>query len=221
MINFAIKRGTASDKERKAIHHYGVMNDEIKLNYFDRADQVPEDHIPLGTIDWVISVLGFTPTPKNYPDFLSHLLGRKTWETDVWPMEEGIFVKPLDKPKRFAARVTLGGYKGKKKPPYLCSEKVFFINEWRLYVANSKVIYTGWYQGEDDDAIPPDFDESVIPEGWCGAIDMGMTHDGRYLLVEAGNPYAMGWYGHITEGNIYAKFILEGWKYLLDKKEKV
>jgi hypothetical protein len=213
MIDFAFKH-VHSEKEEKALYLYSVLQNDVKIHYFKKAEQVPEGFIPVGVIDWVTRVLGFVPTPDYYPVFLKHLLYRKVWRTDTWPLEKDIFIKPYDKPKRFQARITTGTYKGKKKGPYWCSEKVVFVNEWRYYVANGKVLYAGWYMGNNDDAVPPVFDESVIPNNWCGAIDMGILSTGEFALIEAAEPYSIGWYGRLSEGAIYANFIIEGWKYL-------
>lgn len=219
MTHFALKKGTHSDTETKALAIHAALTREIELHYFDRADQVPEDYIPQGTIEWVTSVLGYTPRPDHYPPFLAHLLFRKIWKEEKWPMEEGIFIKPYDKPKRFSARVTTGSYKGKKKGPYWCSEKVTFVNEWRYYFVEGKQVYAEWYDGSDDDLESPPFN-TAIPDGWHGCIDMGILSTGEFALVEAGEPYSIGWYGSLDNSAIYVDFLIKGWKYLKDKKNE-
>jgi hypothetical protein len=212
-IKFAIKRGWSS-KETQILALYAALERTIILNYFQRPDDVPKDHIPTGSIQWVTSVLGYTPKQNNYPEFLRSVLGRHVWETMTWPLQPNIFVKPSDIPKRFEARITNGTYRGKKKPPYWCSEYIDFVDEWRYYVVNGVVIHAGWYDGFNEEKNAPIFNETLIPVGWCGVIDMGMTSDGRFLLVEAGEPYAVGWYGSLRDGELYSKFLIEGWKYL-------
>lgn len=218
MVKFALKRGY-SDTESKALNLYKIMDRSIDIQYFNNAKDVPDDFIPVGVIDWVTDVLGYVPKPDYYPDFVQHLLNRKIWECNEWPMEKGIFIKPSDKPKRFQHRITTGTYKGKKKPPYWCSEIINFTNEWRYYIADGKVIYVGWYSGIDDEAKLPEFDESVIPSDWCGCVDIGTINTGEITLVECGEPYSIGWYGELTEGKIYAEFLEKGWKYLLRRRE--
>lgn len=213
MINFALKKGY-TDKEIKTLAHHQALHRDIKLHYFIKPEDVPTDYIPVGYIDWVTNVLGLVPKPIDFPEFLYPYFKRKIWETDVWPLQKDIFIKPSDKPKRFEALLTTGTYKGKKKPPYYCSEKVTFINEWRNYVVNGKIMYTGWYKGIDDEAIQPYFNKDIIPKEWCGVIDMGITDKGEFLLVEANEPYSVGWYGTFIESKIYVDFLIKGWEYL-------
>ena len=218
MVKFALKRGIHSDVETKALAIHAALTREIELHYFNKANEVPGDYIPQGDIGWVTSVLGYVPRPDHYPPFLSHLLFRKVWKEDIWPMEEGIFIKPYDKPKRFTARITTGTYKGKKKPPYWCSEKVTFINEWRYYFVEGKQVFVEWYAGSNEDAPIPSFD-TAIPEGWHGCIDMGILSTGQFALIEAGEPYAIGWYGGLDNAAIYVDFLIKGWAYLKSRKE--
>jgi len=218
MVKFALKRGTYSDVETKALAIHAALTREIELHYFNRAIDVPEDYIPQGDIGWVTSVLGFVPRPDHYPPFLLHLLYRKIWKAEKWPMEKGIFIKPYDKPKRFSARITTGTYKGKKKGPYWCSEKVTFINEWRYYFVEGKQVYAGWYIGNDEDQEPPELNID-IPKDWCGCIDMGFLSTGEFALVECNSPYAVGWYGSLNNASIYVDFLIKGWAYLKRGKQ--
>jgi hypothetical protein len=214
MHNFAVHHGY-SDFEVKAIHLASVIySDKYKISYFQKPSDVPAWFIPLGDIPWVSEVHGNLPRPDYYPDFLHHLLYRKVWETDVYPMEKGIFIKPSDIPKRFQARITTGTYKGKKKPPFWCSEVVSFVNEWRLYFVAGKIVHIGWYDGINDDDIlfPLDqVDLTTVPDNFYGVIDLGELSTGEIALVEAAESYSMGWYGRLSEGHIYADFVAASW----------
>jgi hypothetical protein len=221
MINFALQKGR-SDFETKTLNVYQMQNpDKIKLHYFNKPTDVPVDYIPCGVIDWCTGILGYVPIPNYYPMWLQHNLYRKVWITDKWPITKDIFIKPYDKPKRFKATITTGTYRGKKKSNrYWCSEKVQFINEWRYYVVNGKIIFANWYDGlNDEDIIPPEFGQSIIiPKVWCGCIDMGILSTGEFALVECGEPYSIGWYGRYSDAHHYVEFLIEGWKYLLKLK---
>lgn len=218
MTKFALKRGY-SDKEAKTLHLAAAKNpEEYKVEYFQKASDVDYTKlVPAGDIDWVQACYDYKFAPGYYPDFLSHMLYRKIWKEDKWPMKPGIFIKPYDKPKRYSSRITTGTYKGKKKGPHWCSELIKFKNEWRYYIVWGEVVYAGWYDGIDDDEDPPYLDVN-IPESFCGVIDMGLTTDNKFALVEAGEPYSVGWYGTFTEGEIYAYFLSEGAKYLRNIK---
>ncbi|HEW4014346.1 TPA: ATP-grasp domain-containing protein [Streptococcus pneumoniae] len=83
--------------------------------------------------------------------------------------------------------------------PIWISEVVEFIAEWRCFVLDGRVLdvrpYTGDYHAQ--------FDASVIDEAiscWKDApiaygLDIGVTRDGRTLVVEVNDGYALGNYG--------------------------
>lgn len=83
--------------------------------------------------------------------------------------------------------------------PIWISEVVEFIAEWRCFVLDGQVLdvrpYTGDYHAH--------FDASVIDEAiscWKNApiaygLDIGVTRDGRTLVVEVNDGYALGNYG--------------------------
>jgi hypothetical protein len=212
---FALKINDRNSKESQALAYYNMM-DGVGLQYFRKAIEVPTDAIPAGSVEWFLEVTRWKVIPDYYPEFLKPYLGRKIWRTDQWPMHGGVFVKPADKYKRFTGKITTGGYHGKKKGPYWCSEVVSFTNEWRFYVANGKVLYIGWYFGADDDAMPPDL-KIDWPDNYCGAVDFGTTPEGKLLLIEANEPFSCGWYGHISEGRIYGKWLEIGYEYMKEK----
>ncbi len=203
-----------NSKEAQALTFYNVM-DKVGLQKYRKPEDVPKDAIPAGSVEWVSKVMGWNIIPDYYPEFLRSYLHRAVWRTDRWPMEKDIFIKPADKHKRFTGKVTTGGMHGRKKGPFWCSDKITFLNEWRFYVADGKVVYVGWYDGlpEASDMPAPGL---IVdwPQAYCGAVDFGMTFDGRLALVEANEPFACGWYGHIGEGAIYGQWLEAGFKYM-------
>jgi len=220
MIYFALEQGISEKEEKTVILQQVKYPDKYKVNYFRDASLVPSNYIAIGRIPWVQKILSSSPKPDYYPAFMKPYLYRKIWEADKWPMNKGIFIKPSDIPKRFQHKVTTGTYKGKKKPPYWCSDIVSFKNEWRYYVANGKIVFVGWYAGNDEDTAPPDFPVNIIPNNWCGSIDMGILSSGEFALVECGEPYSTGWYGTYEQGDVYVQWLIEGWKYLQKNKHK-
>ena len=156
--------------------------------------------------------------PDYYPDFMSGYLNRKVYKTDKWPLGQTVFIKPADNYKRFNGFITNGGYHGKKRPPYICSEVIKFDNEWRYYISNNKVLTGEWYSGDEINA--PDAPELNIkfPEGFCGAVDMGISNN-KLTLVESQHPFACGWYGKDHE--LYTQWLIDGWKYLNEIKTTV
>lgn len=199
-------------REETAIVSYSILN-RIPYKFYNRYQDVPEGFIPCGSVKWCENFLSKEKTvPNYYPDFLNDYLFRKVWRADKWIMDKGIFIKPADKHKRFTGFITLGGYKKKKKGPYWCSEVVHFINEWRYYIADGKILTGEWYSG--DEINTPDAPELKIniPENFCGAIDFGMLDTGELALIENNGPYACGWYG--KNDKLYAEWLIKGWKSL-------
>jgi len=213
---FAIETRYASKnlmmaREVMAVSYYATMN-KMTVKVIPDPLKVPSDMIPCGTVKYCEKVLGKPVIPDYYPDFLQSHLYRKIWRTNTWPTVKGVFIKPADQHKRFNGFLTKGGWKGKKRGPYICSDPVKFLNEWRYYVSNGKVLAAEWYQG--DEVNTPDAPELVIgiPEGYCGAMDFGILSTGEFALVETHPPYACGWYG--KDHNRYAEWLCWGWQYI-------
>lgn len=210
MTKFAIQFNERSSKETIAVTQYAILENIPYIMVRD-ISKIPEGYIPVGSVEYCLKALGKNITPDYYPEFLKDYLHRKVYKTDKWPLGEKVFIKPADKYKRFNGFVTNGGYKGKKRPPYWCSDKVNFINEWRYYVANGKILTGEWYSG--DEVNTPDAPELYIefPSDFCGAVDFGEFSNG-VALVEVNHPFACGWYG--KDSKIYAEWIIKGWEYM-------
>jgi hypothetical protein len=202
--------------EEKAISLYASMH-RIPCKHFTVKDRVPEGYMPVGTVEWFLHVTRWKIKPDNYPEFLQPYLKRNIWETDTWPLGEKVFIKPSDKYKRFNGRLTDGGYRGKKKGPYLCSDIITFTNEWRYYISHGKIVEARWYMGKEQEEVPAPFLDVVWPVDWVGSADFGMTHDRGLALVETHDPFATGWYGTLTQYEIFGQWMVDGWEYLQSK----
>ena len=145
----------------------------------------------------------------DYPDELQKYLGRKIWQTkmnevnnnpDCWP----VFVKPLED-KQFTGVVVRSpkdligcGIQGVNQDVY-CSEIVKFEAEWRCFVRYGHILSVRPYKGDwrkhyDYKEIENAVKEfTSAPAGY--AIDFGLTDDGRTLLIEVNDGYALGCYG--------------------------
>lgn len=211
-IGFAIWSAQRNAKEEQAIIPYCDRNG-IPYKICNRESDRPEGYIPCGTVEWCEKFL--TPeqsTPDYYPEFLKDYLFRKVWRADKWPLGQRVFIKPSDKHKRFIGRITDGSYRKKKRGPYWCSEVVNFVEEWRYYIADGKVLIGEWYFGDEmTQPKAPELNVS-IPDGYCGALDFGRLKTGELALIEANSPYACGWYG--TDHDKYVEWIIKGWAYM-------
>ena len=144
-----------------------------------------------------------------FPEFLWHLLSRGVCRTSKGQLYRPMFVKDATAWKSdFVTELKPSGYV-LPAGDWWVSEPVVFRNEWRYYVANGRVVTTGWYAGEDEDAPAPPCDFEW-PEGFSGAVDFGVLEDGTRSLVECHAPFACGWYGEKHED--YVRWLWESWK---------
>lgn len=211
MNGFAIQRNERSSKESLAISQYAIIN-KITCLLIDNPKDVPLGFIPVGSVEWCLKILNKKVIPDYYPEFLRQYLYREVWQTNEWPLGKKVFIKPSDKYKRFTGFFTNGRYKGKKKGPYWCSEIVKFINEWRYYISNGKILTGEWYYGDEINTPDAPNLNIEIPTGYCGAIDFGMLEDGKLALVEVNHPFACGWYG--KDYKLYTEWLINGWEYM-------
>ena len=220
-------------------HNYNFMNayqgfDEMGFEIIHFHDQhelcesKPEDVVVgyVGTVRSRLHDLGITAPEMDYPDELRQYLGRKVWRAkmnevnnnpDCWP----VFVKPLED-KQFTGVVVRSvkdligcGIQGVNQDVY-CSEIVDFIAEWRCFVRYGTILSVRPYKGD----WRAHFDAKVIenavnaftsaPHGY--AIDFGLTRDGRTLLIEVNDGYALGCYGLFSID--YAKLLSARWSEL-------
>lgn len=210
---FAIDYSDTSP-ESKQIAVYCLVND-IEAKRFKRKDFIPSNYVPTGSVEFCERILGYHPMPDYYPDWASKYLFRKVWNSNEWILGERYFVKPSDRYKRFTGFVTKGTYSKKKKPPFVYSEIISFVNEWRYYVSAGKNKGGWWYCGNDEDKPAPDLNID-IPDDYFGALDMGETSTGLFALVESQHPFACGWYGSQQEVEVYMQWLIDGWEYMLD-----
>lgn len=178
---------------------------------FRKTEEVPDDWLPYGNVQWVEARLGRKLVPDYFPEFLKGKVYRKTWTQDDWPIGRVVHVKPADTYKRFTGFVTNGSWKGKKRGPLLCSEIVTWTSEWRYYVANGKVVASHWYWGDESEPEAPELSIDW-PTDFCGAVDFGWREDNRLELIESHHAVACGWYGDLDDGEIFAEWLDCGWQ---------
>jgi len=201
--------------EARRITAFCIIHDISHLRVRN-TEPCPKNYVPSGSVEWCTLSLGYNVIPDYYPDWLQPYLYRKVWKSNKWLMKKA-FVKPADMHKRFSGKITSGSYKGKKKPPFWYSEIISFVNEWRYYISNGKILCGEWYQG-DEEKMPnapfTDMKYSVLyfPKDFCGAVDFGETIEGKFALIESQHPYSCGWYG--KEHEIYCQWLIDGWIYM-------
>ena len=193
------------------------------------------EDVVVGCVDTVRSRLhdfGITAPEIDYPDELRRYLGRKVWKTkmsvinsdpDKWP----VFIKPLED-KQFTGVVVRStkdligcGIAGVDQDIF-CSEVVDLVSEWRCFVRYGRILDVRHYSGD----WRKHFDHRVIEEAVDGyknapaaySADFGLTSDGRTLLIEVNDGYALGCYGLFYID--YAKMLSARWAELTGTEDE-
>jgi hypothetical protein len=177
--------------------------------------------------------LGTDPAPvPTYPEVLQQFLGRKmrtsTIDTiasnpELWP----VFVKPRDDSKKFTGVLVrgTGDLVGCGDPagdtPVWCSEPVTLLREWRCFVRYGKILDVRPYKGNWRHR----FDHRIIEEAVASwgekprgcALDFGVDEQGRTLLVEVNDGFALGAYG--LPPLLYARLLSARWTELTGARD--
>lgn len=186
----------------------------------------------VGTVRARLADFGIITPEMDYPDELQKYLGRRVWLTkmnavnndpDSWP----VFVKPVED-KQFTGVVVRSpkdligcGIQGVNQDVY-CSEIVDFVAEWRCFVRYGHILSVRPYKGDwrkhyDYRVIENAVKEFITaPAGY--AIDFGLTDDGRTLLIEVNDGYALGCYGLFYID--YAKLLSARWAELTGTEDE-
>ena len=202
-MEFYLQSGYNAKETVTISFYYGPKN----IRYSKRYEYSGE--IPVGSVEFCEGILGYSPRPQYFPEFLGKYINRKVWFSEKEP-EEKCWVKPATRHKQWDSYVT--GTKEPEEGPYWCSELVDFREEWRYYVGNGKVMAAHWYLGEEKEIDPPELD--VDWGNFCGAVDFGRDSHGNIQLVENNLPYACGWYGSFNDGKIFGEWLSIGWNYV-------
>jgi hypothetical protein len=137
-----------------------------------------------------------------------------------------IFVKPQVETKTFAGCV-LSGRTGLERLQHLddelrlqASEPVDFVSEWRYYIHQGTVVglahymvglahYKGEWSVVPDKEVVREAVSAYSPNPVAYSLDFGVTSEGRTLLVEANDAFALG--AHGIDAVAYAKMLEDRW----------
>jgi hypothetical protein len=178
-------------------------------------------HLALGQIDVEI------PPPLNLPLPLTAFAGRHVWETTLGAirrevesgLEGPVFIKPLVETKSFAGCVVAGAAELERLQHFddglgiQAAEPVQFLSEWRYYVHRGAVVGIAHYKGDwssvPDSAIVRQAVSSYANAPAAYSLDFGITPEGRTLLVEANDAFALG--AHGIDAVAYARMLEDRW----------
>lgn len=195
-----------------------TLGEHVEMFNEDTFDDVAleEDDIVVGGIGFVrrgLQRLGLdVPEIESIPEPIAAFAGRRVWRSTMSDLRkrveagEIIFAKPRpDRLKAFNGRLyaefkdLIATAHVDDDEPIECSEPVDIRSEHRCYVLRGDPIGLRHYAG--DALVLPDTDViraavETYSDGPMGyAMDFGVTGDGRTILVEVNDGYAIGAYG--------------------------
>lgn len=184
------------------------------------------------------------PRVPDYPPVLKRFLGRNVWmdtinniSKDESKWSAGYFVKPV-KSKAFTGKVIrdtkdlMGCGSCYEDYEVMVSEPLDIMAEWCCFILYDKIIdvrpygsistlnYTGCLYAYDSDVLQEMLQAFVSwdKRPMACSMDICYTKDGRTLLVEVNDAYALGCYG--LPGILYAKLISARWSQLLGREDE-
>lgn len=182
----------------------------------------------IGDVHKALQKMGLDiPLSLDYPEELKDFFGREIWQGTLRDVtghpSKQVFVKPVEH-KLFTGLLWSGSRQNRLSlAPYpdhtevWLSEPVTFLSEYRCFILDGQLKDVRRYKG-DWAVAPARGPVEAALKAWKGprayALDIGVTDDGRTLLVEFNDAYALGAYGlHAT---VYAQMIEARWEELTE-----
>ncbi len=187
---------------------------------------------------YIFNKFGVDPYLDYYPEVLKPFLGRKIWRDtinnfskDEEKWSKGYFIKPI-KEKAFTGKIVrniadlVGCGSCYEDYEILVSEPIEVVGEWRCFIRYDGILEIspyGW--SENYIGFQYHYDWNIVNRmleafsTWeerpaACSMDICVTKDGRTLLVECNDAYALGCYG--LPDIYYAKLISARWSQLLN-----
>ena len=236
MLSFVSQTGY-SMMETFAARMYAAS--PVRSVRIEDLDMLPKSGwIPVGTVEFCRAAMARQgidePSVSTYPDALTAFLGRTVWAStaiQVRICDRPVFVKPMQA-KRFTGFIWPHGGMNQQEfqaiPdhfPVWCSQVVSFSAEWRFYVCRGEIVGAGRYDDGPENASVPDqgvvreivaiYQNAGAPAGY--GLDVGVDQDGRILLVEVNDGWALGLYKGMPERS-YLGLLAARWEELLETR---
>ena len=208
-----------------------VERNDIVLDYLNQCNAI-------------FHKFGVDPYLPDYPDVFRNYLGRKVWHdminsiaNDERKWSAGYFVKPV-RGKVFTGKIIssisdlVGCGNWSEDYEVLVSEPLKILAEWRCFILYDRLLDVRPYGLLLDDSRNGyyyHYDAAVLRrmlttfEKWpdrpaACAMDICYTAEGKTLLVEFNDAYALGSYG--LPEIYYAKMISARWSQLLQRDDE-
>lgn len=221
--------------ECNVVRHAAMIDDAFIIRQrrtLDELRTVAEGSVmqaglcPVGSVEfcraWMRAVGAPEPPALDYPAPLSGALGRQIRRCSLIDAPLGSWIKPVST-KAWEAHVKVAGESGDESvwwSPYLPPE--IWRGEWRIYVVDGKIVGEGRYDDGADEHLSPDrvkiaewvasYEQSgSAPAGY--ALDVGLVGD-QFLLIEATDGWACGYYKGTCAPRKYARLLGTRWRQL-------
>ena len=171
------------------------------------------------------------PAPLDYVGASEAALGRAFWPSTLGAVAPGlelrgepVFIKPRGAAKRFTGRVVAQPLDLRALPvtssatPVWCSDVIEMVSEYRAFVRHGEIVGIQYYDGDPGETPAPDGVQGILDEvreslpAGC-ALDVAVRGDGRVVLVEANDGFALGRYG--LDSGLYVDVLLARWTELV------
>ena len=190
-------------------------------------EKTPEDIVVGGMLimEHALKQMNVEIPNYNYPEELTRYLGRNVWTTKLKNIKNEklpIFIKPVAEKiakgivvKEWAEIVEYN--KLPNDTEIICSDAMDFVSEWRCFVHYGQILDVRFYNGDpnvkcEQGTIAAAIRDYIDIPAAC-SLDFGVTKDGRTLLIEMNDGFAIGYYG--LEEKLYAKFLTARWAELI------
>lgn len=197
---------------------FGQMGEDVRSfapNTFEGLN-LTEGDIVVGGIGFAHRAFGRLRVPipalDAMPDALVPFAGRRIWQMTMGEVRarvqggEAVFAKPVPTRHKLFDGALLATVRDliataavADDEPVICAAPVTFVSEYRCFVLRGDIVGVRPYKG--DPLVFPDGDMiqravaafDPAPSGY--ALDIGVTDDGRSLVVEINDGYASAPYG--------------------------
>ena len=167
------------------------------------------------------------PQTSSLPPVLEPYFGRRVWEQSLGEVryhvnnERGpLFIKPLPQDHKLFNGHVVNKFRDliltssiAPETQILCSEAIHLVSEYRGFVHRGEIIGLRHYHG--DFRFYPDTkiaDDALANFEGCPvacSMDWGVTRDGKTVLIEVNDAYALGCYG--LDRLLYASMMRDRW----------
>lgn len=227
-ITFILQIDPVLLMEKAAVRHACALDDDLHIvkvprHVVENADEPP---CPVGSVDfctrWMRHCRIPEPEPIDYPDCLRFALGRHVRLVPFDQARIGSWIKPRETKAWEPHIMTWGEQIFPDDLVWECeqipSEK--WIAEWRVYVLQGRIVGHGRYDDGPDESVAYDAPlvqtwvdtytaSGTAPEGY--ALDVALLADGRTIMIEVTDGWAIGYYKGTCSPVDYARLLAARW----------